>query len=81
MNEKYITSEGKVLFIDLMITSVLIVYSGHEYWVYTVYIFTLCSLREEISSNEINIVIRAASDSIVASRLAATSQTTIVLAI
>ena len=34
---KYIISEGKVLFIDLMITSVLIVYSGHEYWVLHIY--------------------------------------------
>ena len=80
MNEKYITSEGKVLLIDLRITSVLIAYSGHEYWVYT-YLHAACSLRKEISSNVINIVIRAASDSIVASRLAATSQTTLVLAI
>ena len=81
MNEKYITSEGKVLLIDLMITSVLIVYSGHEYWVVYTYLHSAVSLRKEISSNVINIVIRAASDSIVASRLAATSQTTLVLAI
>ena len=61
----------------------LLIWWSHQCWLYTLalnigcYIFTRCSLRKEISSNEINIVIRAASDSIVASRLAATSQTTI----